>query len=627
MTAYSSPGIFNVLDYGMRTNSSGISGAANASNLQSAINAAEATGTSAVILIPSFSVNPSSGASEYGYYPIDTYTFGAPITISGGQDILICGTGQGTELASVAASSAAMFTVTGTGSVTFQDLSIVYGVEGGSSRGTAITCSSDAAHKLFRLLIQNCQNAVAFQGTSHARMLNCFIDYPTAIAAGSESLNAVQITGGCIDTVVSQCLFRCGVTSPKSSFYGIYIDGATGVKVTDTQVEGFGTGILIGESSTTTELSMVGCRAEAFYQSLQINETVFDLSFTDCHFQAASDAITGPGITIGASGGANTQIDTLRFTSCSVTGTAPPESSESQIAYGMQINQGQNIQIHGGDYSGNGPTAGITISGATEVQIVGANCVGLEYEGAKDTPPLTQQYGIVVTSGTDIQIIGVNCSGNGLSGTAGAGDGIHIDGSGSGDVVSEIRIVGVSCVGKLTYSSIVQNSAIFIDSATNVLVQGCDLSGDYSYGLYLESVTDCTVKSCDLFGNGTGLYVGNQSTRVYVRDCNASQTTTEAIDIASSVATVEVTNCAGYNDQYTPPLSTTLPTGPAPFNGVTVASYYGPTVFYVTGVTGRAIMIDGQATQLSTGGFTLAPGETAHIGGGDLDPRFLMIGN
>lgn len=100
-----------------------------------------------------------------------------------------------------------------------------------------------------------------------------------------------------------------------------------------------------------------------------------------------------------------------------------------------------------------------------------------------------------------------------------------------------------------------------------------------------------------------------------------------AIYTKIGATSVEVTNCAGYNDQYTPPLSTTLPTGPAPFNGVTVASYYGPTVFYVTGVTGRAIMIDGQATQLSTGGFTLAPGETAHIGGGDLDPRFLMIGN
>ena len=68
-------------------------------------------------------------------------------------------------------------------------------------------------------------------------------------------------------------------------------------------------------------------------------------------------------------------------------------------------------------------------------------------------------------------------------------------------------------------------------------------------------------------------------------------------------------------------MTSTPPAGT--FNGVSVDGYYGPTVFYVTE---RSVTIDGNATDLSSGGFTLAPGETAQLGGLLLG-TFVMIGN
>lgn len=294
--------------------------------------------------------------------------------------------------------------------------------------------------------------------------------------------------------------------------------------------------------------------------------------------------------------------------------------------FGLRIGVGQNIQIHGGYYSGNGATAGIAIvGGATQIQIIGTNCIGLEYEGGHDSPPLYQLYGILVTNGTGIQIIGVNCSGNGQADPSSPGDGIHIDGTDA--TVSDVRIIGAVCTGPVFgYTEIEQQTGISIKEAQDVLVKDCTLTGSTAasgYGLYLGAVTDVTVKACDLYGNVTGLRIDTGSTRVYVRDCNAtgySSGYADAVSIAASLTEVEVTNCAGYNDQQAL-LTSTPPAGT--FSGVSVDGYYGPTVFYVTE---RTVTIDGEATQLSSGGFTLAPGETAELGGLLLG-TFVMIGN
>jgi nitrous oxidase accessory protein NosD len=223
-------------------------------------------------------------------------------------------------------------------------------------------------------------------------------------------------------------------------------------------------------------------------------------------------------------GGTNSQIDTVRLISCGLTGGSGMTGSDS---YGLQIGVGQNIQVLGGHYSGNGATAGIAIvGGATQVQIIGANCIGLEYED-KSTP-LYQLYGIFVTNGTRIQIVGVTCSGNGLPGDPGSpGYGIYVDGTDS--TVSDVRIIGAVCTGPLGDTDIAQQTGIYVNDAQGVLVKDCNLSGSTGdsgsgsgCGIYLVDVSDVTVKACDLNGNVTGLGIDTGSTRVFVRDCNAA---------------------------------------------------------------------------------------------------------
>ena len=75
MTTYSEPGIFNALDnwgpgFGMSTLPA--DPANNALALQAAIDAAQASGNpnGAIVLIPSYSLDPTTGEPQYGAYPI-----------------------------------------------------------------------------------------------------------------------------------------------------------------------------------------------------------------------------------------------------------------------------------------------------------------------------------------------------------------------------------------------------------------------------------------------------------------------------------------------------------------------------------------------------------------------------
>ncbi len=644
MTDYSTPGIFNVLDNGMVAGPVSFAQAqANAGSLQAAIDAAQASGNpnGAIILIPSYSLD-ESGDPQYGPYQIacpGTQTSAVKIpNIGGATPILICGTGGGTQLTMLSGEGTILFDIE-SAFVSFQDLTVHYDPST-SGMGTAFNFSTasgsgPASCNLFRVAIIDCQNPVYLSGTQHARLLECYIDYGNSSLSFTMSA-AVQIVGGSQDTVISQSIlfWSPNATTPVATNYGILIDGASNVKVSDSQISGFGTCIQIqGTSSQTTGVRVNACD---FYGSkghdtygpvsscAVINPWVSDICFMNCHFEAEKRYTdTSPGIAIGMYGGTNSRIDTVRLISCGVAGGSGMGPTDS---YGLKIGAGQNIQILGGRYSGNGATAGIAIvGGATQVQIIGANCIGL---GVEATSTLYQLYGILITNGTGIQIVGANCSGNGLPGDPGSpGDGIHIDGTDS--TVSDVRIIGAVCTGPLFGNpDITQQTGIYVKAAQSVLVKDCALSGSSSstagsgYGLYLGDVTDVTVKACDLYGNVIGLGIDTGSTRVFARDCNATGYSgyADAILIASSLSQVEVTNCAGYNDQHTV-LTSTPPSGT--FNGVSVDGYYGPTVFYVTQ---RTVTIDGEPTNLSSGGFTLAPGETAELSGSSA-ATFVMIGN
>jgi hypothetical protein len=212
-------------------------------------------------------------------------------------------------------------------------------------------------------------------------------------------------------------------------------------------------------------------------------------------------------------------------------------------AAGIEIDSGQNIVISGGQYSSNG-----------------------------QSPPDGQAYlaaGIEVLGGEDITITGADCSG--------------VNGAWSSVVAGATEQAYGIAVG---------------EGASDVLIVGCNLTGNLTNGLYVFELDEVTPFN------------------VYVRDCDATgySAWNVAINIASTATLVQVTNCAGYNDQHV-----TLTTTP-PVSGVTFYpysfGYRGPIEFYTiqpTGATITAIEIDGTNVQLKSGSFLLVPGESASI--------------
>lgn len=355
-------------------------------------------------------------------------------------------------------------------------------------------------------------------------------------------------------------------------------------------------------------------------------KSLVDATFVNCQLQAMSDS-AGPGILIGSSGSPNKDIDTVRFVSCVVSGFT---------GNGLEIQQGQNIQVIGGSYSGNGSDggAGIAITGAaTEVQIDGVSCVG-----PSEASTLVQQFGIAITAGQDIQITGSDCSGTGSSGFLGTGIAIS---SGESGTPTGIRIIGTNCVGDvLEESASEQQYGVSVAGASSVYIDGCTLTGSISGGSGVDisgAATDVFVSNCDCSGNPYGISVMGSCKNVYVDGCNLNDCTTAPLN-ASSPGTLQVINSPGYNDQGTVLAGT--PVSNTTFNS-TQFGYYGPIAFYVQSAplaTITQIKIDGTITHLTSGGFTLnapAPdgtsylGETALImygGGGTVFPYFLAVG-
>lgn len=114
---------------------------------------------------------------------------------------------------------------------------------------------------------------------------------------------------------------------------------------------------------------------------------------------------------------------------------------------------------------------------------------------------------------------------------------------------------------------------------------------------------------------------------LYVRGCNMTGYTQHGPLYLSNAGTqIEITDCAGYNDQGTA-VSTTAP-GAGTFSGATLG-YYGPVTFYAAGSSGLSLRIGGQTTPFPSGTFTLAPDQPAAITisvGGHTWTGFLMIG-
>ncbi len=112
---------------------------------------------------------------------------------------------------------------------------------------------------------------------------------------------------------------------------------------------------------------------------------------------------------------------------------------------------------------------------------------------------------------------------------------------------------------------------------------------------------------------------------LYVRGCNfmGYAANSPAVYANAAGTAIEITDCAGYNDAR-PTLTTTPPGNNVVFTAATYG-YYGRAAFYVHGGVGTSVTVDNNATNLTSGGFTLDPGEVAAINY-TAAPSFVMVG-
>jgi hypothetical protein len=315
----------------------------------------------------------------------------------------------------------------------------------------------------------------------------------------------------------------------------------------------------------------------------------------------------GPGIRVGMSGLNNADVDTVRFVSCVATGFA---------GNGLEILQGQNIQVVGGSFNGNGNAggAGIAVLGAADqVQIQGVNCIG---PAPSAVSTLVQQYGILIEAGTNVQIAGCDCSGTGSADNPGVGISI----SNESGTTSDVRVIGSTAVGEIlemTASS--QQYGASISGAANVYINDCTFTKAASGGAGVSisgGATAVFVSDCDCSVNSYGVSVTGSCENVYLNGCNLNNSGITPLH-TSTPGTLQVINCPGYNDQGT--VLSGTPLNGISFNGPTF-SYYGPVAFYTISSSAHTISqieIDGTITHLTSGGFTLnapAPDGASYAG-------------
>ena len=220
--------------------------------------------------------------------------------------------------------------------------------------------------------------------------------------------------------------------------------------------------------------------------------------------------------------------------------------------------------------------------------------------------------GLEIDAGQNIVVTGGQYSSNGQnpSSTPYIGAGIAIRGG------TEITIAGVDCSGISYYWQ-------------NVLKEGMTFVTQ-PYGITVNDLTsEVIIAGCNVTANATnGIVVSSEAqlfpSNILIRGCDASGYSSygTAINIKPGETKVEVTDCAGYNDRGSQAvLQSTIPPPTNPISNVSFG-YYGPIAFYVTG-SGH-VTIDGVDSNLTDGGYTLSPGETASSAG--TATHFLAVG-
>lgn len=567
---YSQPGIYNALDYNMSPTNTGRQ---NALALQAAVAAAEANGGGIVIIPSNDQIAPGGHG---GVYPMAAQSQLAnyAVQITGTKALMIMGTGGATTLQME--SSGDLFQMPQTGeftgqSLTFQDLIITYDQTKGPFTGTAFNLANNNAGtvNLCRLYFQDCEYAVNFFNILQGTMRDCTAvytsSYPATQGAICITIGAPGAKNGSNQIEIDTCVLTTDSRITGST--GLLVTKVQGLRVRDTQIFDFDIGINVkpggtDSSDNTTEMWFDSVEVSAYATAVQAQPTgailpsISSLIFSNCVF-AAAGASAARGVYVDTNGGASGKIDTVQLYGCVCSGF-----SDS----GLLITSGQNIQILGGTYSGNG-AAGIAVAGAP-------------------------------TSAVNVTIDGAICNGAAPGGTA-------------------VQINGISLE----------------DGGTQIAIRDCQVSGNTQNGVYLtEGVQDANIQACDVTGNSeNALSVTGLCKNICVDGCNMSGYPKGPLFVLQP-GTLQVTNCAGYNDQGTV-VSQAFPGNGTSFNAATLG-WFGPLTFYLSSAPSDTVVeINGSSTSLSSGTFFLGPPAANGVGNavisyktGEPQPTFIAIG-
>jgi hypothetical protein len=182
-------------------------------------------------------------------------------------------------------------------------------------------------------------------------------------------------------------------------------------------------------------------------------------------------------------------------------------------------------------------------------------------------------------------------------------------------------------------------AGILIEGGQDIVIDGCRV-GSCALALSLQhgggiSITGTAANVMINASDCSGTVIGDSGQQpyaisvtaavegLYVRGCILTGNATAPLFVSASGAQIEITDCAGYNDER-PTLTTTTPGNGVLFTAATYG-YYGRSAFYVSGGVSTSVKIDNNATNLSSGGFTLDPGEIAAITYTSA-PSFVMVG-
>ena len=476
-----------------------------------------------------------------------------------------------------------------TGGITFEDLYFTYPNITGTLTTAAIHVPFEGAEnvRVVRCSFVDCPRGLILEDGLEMSVIQCKFNYPnnvgTSITLGNNVPGGSAGGGGAAKQVwIAGSLFYADHSNGQKGSTGILIYGVEHINIADTRIDSYTYGLKIvpgpgfnsvrcnftnldiysGDDADGNSGTAVTIQPQASVGGGVSN--VAQISFTSCAFEFGETAtltmhkMGSPGVLIDATNGI---VDNVRFVSCYSTRWAGP---------GLEVAGGAtNIEVVGGFYSGNNYTAN---------SFSASNPVGIHL---------------------------VNATG--------------------------VRIVGAACKGKYQWITISQNMGstatqtygIYLESgASNVIIDGCDVTENGDAGIYVEGgAEEVIIDSCDLNGNVVNGIVVNAAstavTRIFIRDCDVTQygsygSAIKVMTTGTNAASVEVTNCAGYNNQGVEVSGAPISVSPGSLFYAYQYGYYGPVTFYLaTAVTN--VKIGGTVTTLKSGTFDLPPSVSGEL--------------